>query len=159
VFLCFCQINFKWFPKIPKSSRDHLKIIYGSLIYFSTMSFNIWVVNLHYKILTWYQIYLRLSSKCWKNTKTKFLIWKKQIFFLFVCIWPNSKHFQAYFILKNKNRILSYFKKYKNQLMGVIKKLWLSIMISSKYQKHRKNHFIWLIFGIWILQCNAYSWY
>ena len=55
--------------------------------------------------------------------------------FLFVCIQPNSKIFHAYFIF------LSYFK-HKNQLMGIITSLWLSIRIWLKFEKRHKNQFV-----------------
>jgi len=59
--------------------------------------------------------------------------------FLFVCILLNSKTFHAYFYKKKQVVFLSYFKKYKNQLMGIIISLWLSISIWPKFQKHHIN--------------------
>ena len=148
--MCFCQINSKWFPK---SSRDHLKIIYGSLVCFSTMSFNIWVVNLHYKILTWYQIYLRLSLKCWKNTKTKFLIWKKQKYvFLFLCIQPNSKHlniFKHILYIKNKNHIFIILWKIQKSINECHKKFMIIHYDFVKISKTQQKSFY--LINIWYI--------
>jgi hypothetical protein len=57
-----------------------------------------------------------------------------------------------YILYKKINFILSHLKKYKkNQLRGITKSLRLSIRIWSKFQKHHKNHFVYLIFVIYIL--------
>jgi hypothetical protein len=51
IFLNKSQMIFKNFKK---KFRDYFKIIYGSLTFFLTISFSIWIVDLYYKILTRY---------------------------------------------------------------------------------------------------------
>ena len=42
------------FKNFKKKFRYYFKIIYGSLTFFLTISFSIWIVDLYYKILTRY---------------------------------------------------------------------------------------------------------
>ena len=83
---------------------------------------------------------------------------KKTCFYLFA--YDQVIKFLMHILYKKiKIVFLSYFEKHKNQLMGIITSLWLSIKIWPKFQKHHKNKKKLLIFGMWILQCNAYSRY
>jgi hypothetical protein len=67
-------------PNIPqiisKEFGDHFKFIYMSLVYFPTILFNIWAINLYCKILPdiKYTCFLSKISEKYKNKK--FLIGK-----------------------------------------------------------------------------------
>jgi hypothetical protein len=60
---------------ISKEFGDHFKFIYRSLVYFPTILFNIWDINLHYKILFDIKYTCFLSKISGKKNK-KFLIEK-----------------------------------------------------------------------------------